>query len=154
MAEFYLDSSALVKMYVQEAGSQWIEENISNPNTAIRWIARIGIVEAAAAIARRQRMGDITLDKRDLLYKTLFFDSRNRLSLLSESSEIISYAAELTQLHPLQGYDAVHLAAAIKLHQQYLSHKIAPIIFVSADETLCQAAKNEGLTIENPNEYP
>ncbi len=154
MNEYYLDSSALVKMYIPESGSQWMEENIFTPDTEIRWISRIGIIEAAAAIARRQRMGDITPDKRNLLYTTLLFDSRNRLCLVSESDEIISSAAELTQVHPVRGYDALHLAVALKINIQYQANKLTPIIFVSADEKLCQAAIAEGLQTENPSQYP
>ncbi len=151
MSGFYFDSSVLVKIYIEEIGSRWVENIVHSDIPATIWIGKIGIVESASAIARRQRMRDISLDRRDLLYQKLLFDSRDRLTLISESNEITSLAADLTQRHPLRGYDAVHLAAALELNKHLTANQLPPITFVSADEKLNQAAVGEGLQTENPN---
>lgn len=117
-------------------------------------MAKIGLVETAAAISRHERMKNINLAQRDLLYQKLLYDTRNRLTMISESDIVIVLAANLTQRHPLRGYDAVHLATALEINRGLMINRLPPLIFVSADDKLCQAAKVEGLITENPNNYP
>jgi uncharacterized protein len=59
MAVYFVDSSALVKRYINETGSQWIL-NLCNPasNHDII-IAAIAGVEITAAITRRAKGGSI-----------------------------------------------------------------------------------------------
>jgi uncharacterized protein len=54
----------------------------------------------------------------------------------------------------LRGYDAVQLAAALTTNDERISRGLLPLIFVSADTELNDAAQAEGLAIENPNNYP
>jgi uncharacterized protein len=63
---FYLDTSALVKRYLPEIGSAWVE-TITDPSSGHTIVtAEIAQVEAAAAIAARQRApSGITLQERD-----------------------------------------------------------------------------------------
>jgi len=65
MAICYFDSSALVKYYIPETGSVWVSSLIDTQVEGGQWqnvvaIAKIGIVEVAAAAAKRQRMKDIS----------------------------------------------------------------------------------------------
>ena len=62
IAAFYMDSSGLVKHYLPETGSAWISSLIDAPTTSGEWqnavfLSKIGVVEVAAAIAKRHRMG-------------------------------------------------------------------------------------------------
>ncbi len=49
--------------------------------------------------------------------------------------------------------DAVQLATALELENRFASRKLASITFISADNQLNQAAQNEGLTVDNPNNH-
>ena len=52
---YFVDSSALVKRYVQETGTPWVRRlTRHNPSTII-YIARIKVVEVTSAVARRRR---------------------------------------------------------------------------------------------------
>lgn len=79
MSTYYFDSSAWVKVYVPETGTPWVT-NIFGTKTPSGQplhriaVVNIGIVEVAAAIARRERMGQIRLEKRRQLYKRIWFD--------------------------------------------------------------------------------
>jgi uncharacterized protein len=54
---YFLDSSALVKRYVAEVGTSWIQR-LADPTSRNRLvIARITQVEVAGALARREREG-------------------------------------------------------------------------------------------------
>jgi predicted nucleic acid-binding protein len=154
---YYFDTSAVVKLYVAEAGSGWIESIVNQRagNDFVHAIAfvKLGIVETAAALTRRQRMGDITLAERDQLYASFMQDVGRRYLTMAVSDDLLLLAAELTQQYLLRGYDAVHVAGAISLNQQLaVAHLLAPT-FVSADKILCDVARAQGLTAENPNDH-
>jgi hypothetical protein len=51
------------------------------------------------------------------------------------------------------GYDAVHLACALALNRPLIENEMSPLIFVSADADLLDAAQAENLPTENPNDY-
>jgi uncharacterized protein len=60
MAVYFLDSSALVKRYVNEVGTAWIQNLTSTTTGHLIWISRITTVEVVAALARRVRSGGLT----------------------------------------------------------------------------------------------
>lgn len=60
MATYFLDTSALVKLYVAESGSQWVREIADSAANHDLVIAAITGVETVAAITRRLRAISIT----------------------------------------------------------------------------------------------
>jgi predicted nucleic acid-binding protein len=60
---------------------------------------------------------------------------------------------DLAERHVLRGYDAVQLAAALKVHREYVAFG-GSCTLVSADAELNSAALAEGLSVENPNDHP
>jgi predicted nucleic acid-binding protein len=81
-------------------------------------------------------------------------DARSRYTRLPVSDATINLAVELIQRHPLRAYDAVQLATALRLNQVLQDNRLPPLTFVSADEVLCDAARAEGASAENPNDHP
>lgn len=59
MAAFFCDSSAIVKRYVSETGSDFVENLADLKNGNVILLARITQVEIAAAIARRLKGGSL-----------------------------------------------------------------------------------------------
>jgi uncharacterized protein len=156
MTTYYFDTSALAKLYVQETGSAYVSNIVNTKNERQRpshqiAFAKIGLAEVSAAIARRERLEEISQPTRRRLYQQIIQDSYARFRLLNITDSIVYLAASLTQRIALRGYDAVHLATAIELNQRMLQMRRPPIIFVSADDALCQASSAEGLRTENPN---
>jgi predicted nucleic acid-binding protein len=159
MSTFYFDSSAIVKLYLREAGSRWVDQIYTNRDQAGNLthqiaISKIGIVEVSAAISRRQRMGAITPETQQKLFTLFIHDSNQRLRLLGITDSIIQLAAALTQRSFLRGYDAMNLAAALIFNQERIEAGLPPVTFVSADHALCKSAITQGLIAENPNNYP
>jgi len=99
-------------------------------------------------------MGELPTDQQPLLYRRLIEDSRRHFRLLRLTNLTLDLAADLTQRHPLRGYDAVHLATALVLRDQLVAARLPAPIFVAADANLCAVARAEGLPAENPNDYP
>lgn len=159
MTIYYLDTSALVKLYVSETGSRWVEYIVrecdasgSRKNTIS--FSKVAIVETCAAIGRRARTGNITPDTQQNLYQDFLTAVSQDFTTLALTDEIIFKASELTQHFPLRGYDAVHLASALSFNIILQAARTGPLLFLSSDAILLQAAAAEGLTADNPNNHP
>jgi hypothetical protein len=60
---------------------------------------------------------------------------------------------KLAKKYGLRGYDAIQLAAALQTQEMRARSSLSALLFLSADKELNTAAVNEGLRVENPNEY-
>lgn len=155
MATYYFDSSALVKLYVDEPGSGWVDSVVTEPGPDGRPVnviamSAIGEVEVAAAMARRERQGQLDAGRRRQLLDTFLTDCGERFLTLTLPPDQLRRAVDLTQRRPLRGFDAVHLAAALDLEEQLLAAGLDGVRFVSADNVLCAAAQSEGFPVSNP----
>lgn len=137
----YLDTSSLVKLYVQEAHTalvkKWVEE------AEIVATCRIAYPETMSAIRRRFRQGDVTEKQYDSLTAKFSAEWGRFAALDFDEVE----AGRLVNLYGLRGFDAVHLSAAtlLKANQNNLS-----LSFSSFDEKLNDAASAEGFAILAP----
>jgi predicted nucleic acid-binding protein len=151
---YCFDSSALVKRYAPEQGSAWVKGIFAVVSEHTVCLGQVGMVEIAAALSRKVRTGELSQDDYEAALGLFLTDVRNAEYILAPLSDrIVELAVELTRRHPLRGYDAVHLATAMTLNAALLSADLLPLVFVAADERLCEAARGEGLATENPNEH-
>lgn len=77
MVAYYLDTSALLKRYITEDGSQWVRGIFRSPDH-ILITSRITQVEAASAFARRVREGTLTILRQDQALSLLYYHIQNR----------------------------------------------------------------------------
>jgi len=136
----YVDTSALVKLFVREEGSDEV----------FRWIAEADIVstaliayaEARAALARRWRLADLPPSRLPGVVRAL--DEQWPSFLAVEiTRDLVTKAGNLAERHALRGYDAVHLAAAL----EYGRLSSSKVTFVAYDDRLSLAALAEGLDV-------
>jgi uncharacterized protein len=134
----YLDTSALIKRFVAEVGSETVDDLIGKSGPVM--IAKIGFAEVHAGLKRKQREG--ALSGQDYALSVRQFEADwvhyHRIDLLDD---ILQLARDLIQQHPLRGFDAIHLASA-------LSAKRATgedLSFAAADTRLLRAAESEHL---------
>ena len=154
MTVYFFDSSALVKRYVAEIGSTWVV-SLCNPNLKNNvFIGAITAVEITAAISRRARGGNISSSDATTVYSQLKNDIQSEYQVIEITDTIINSAMTLAEKHGLRGYDAVQLAAAKAVNDLCIANNLHPLTFVSADQELNNAAVNEGLVIDNPNNHP
>ena len=59
MAVYFVDSSALVKRYVRDAGTSWVRRLTRQNTSNSIYLARITVVEVTSAIARRRKGGTV-----------------------------------------------------------------------------------------------
>jgi uncharacterized protein len=150
---YFLDSSALVKRYVSEIGSDWIRD-LAEPaagNPII--IARISWVEVLSALARRQREGSITADDVRRSVQALQYDFDTQYQLTELEPALSTLAGNLVMQHPLRAYDAVQLASALRVQSDLTQTGVTALTFLSADERLNAVAQAEGLPTDNPNRH-
>ncbi len=154
MAGFFCDSSAIVKRYVNEIGSNFVDNlaNLKSGNVVL--LARITRVEVAAAIARRLKIGSISAGDAQNALAAFQHDLTNNYFTVEITPILLSAAMSLATKHSLRGYDAVQLAAALEANDERIASGLAPLTIVSADVDLNNAAQVESLHIENPNQYP
>jgi len=156
MTHYYFDTSALVKYYIAEMGTQWVKALIEKRDGG-QWINMLSTsaltwVETISAFSKRHRSKEISPRLYTALTDRFLVDGRTRYSCLPVDDATISLAVELIQRHPLRAYDAVQLATALRLNQVLRDNRFPPLTFVSADGVLCQAAEAERLATVNPNE--
>lgn len=158
MTDYYFDTSAIVKLYVPEKGSQWVSTLCNQlsaqgrPSHRIAF-AKISLVEVAAAVTRLERMGALSPAMHRAIYRRFLQDTYERFRLLNITDDVLYLAADAAQNLFLRGCDAVHLAAAQTLKKQMEAFHTSSLVFVSADRQLCQASRAVGLSTENPEDY-
>jgi uncharacterized protein len=136
----YLDTSALVKLYVPEADSAKTAQLVETVEMTA--ISRIAYAEARAAFARKRR--ERALSPRD--YRTIvqdFDDDWDSFFIVDVSEILIKRAGQLAESFALRGYDAVHLASAVIVGEQ----SSQPVTFACFDDRLCRAARRQGLSV-------
>jgi uncharacterized protein len=162
LALYFFDSSALVKRYVREVGTDWVRV-ITDPaaNNKI-YIAEITGVEVVAAITRRVRTKSISKTDADTAIKQFRYDFAKQYKISEILSSLISVAMDLTEVHQLRAYDAVQLSVALGIDLQNkaiaktipVATAIPSLTIVSSDDALNVAVIAEGLILEDPKNYP
>ena len=151
---YFLDSSALIKRYVVESGSPWIKTLTDSQTGNSLLLVRITWVEVLSAFARRQREGGITAAEVAALIAKFRSEFNSRYRIIEVDLPLVERAGELIVQYPLRAYDAVQLAAALRVQSVLTSIPETQLIFVSADNRLLDIAQSAGLAIDNPNNYP
>lgn len=136
---YFLDTSALIKLYHRETGSANLETYLEQVNDALFLIiAGIAPLEFRSAFYRRVRMGELTPETMDdilqRIQKDLQFLETVTLSdwLLEKAINLMDQFAATVSLRTL---DALQLASALVYNQTI------PIdVFIAADTNLLQVA--------------
>ena len=153
MTTYYADSSAIVKRYVNEIGSSWIQSLCDPASGHVIALAHVGLVEIAAALSMKTRQGFLPATTRDGLLRDLQRDGRDQYWLIDVDQEMVVRAIELTRRQKLRGYDAVHMACALFLQETLLRHNLPAPILLSADHDLLAAAQAEGFLTDDANTH-
>ena len=138
----YFDSSALVKRYVREPGSDRVREWLRTGPAAT---SRVALAEVAAAAARRCREGDLSAASLERLLMQLERDF-TRLAVVEVTDDVNRRVLRLVREHPLRGFDALHLASC----QLLASGAPGAVEFVCCDRDLLRAAEACGLACLDP----
>ena len=154
MAAFIFDASGIVKRYLTEIGSGWVQ-GLSDPAAAHEiLLMRLTRVEIVAAIARRSRGGLVPAAAAPALMAQFRHDAAHRYTILEITPAVLTDAERLAETHGLRAYDAVQLAAAADLHRDRTAHGLNRLTLISADQELNAAAMAEGIDVDDPTTHP
>ena len=136
----YLDTSALAKWYLNEAGSEAFVEFLQGLDSAV--ISSLSVTEMRSLLSRRRRMGDLSVELESVLFAALLDDiDRGWLqryplddARFAEATNLIARYPE----HPLRTLDALHLTVAADL---------AVSIVATADGVMADAVLSMGLQV-------
>ena len=134
----YLDTSALVKRYFQEDFTEKVVSKWKNAQAIAT--SAVAYAETMSAIYRKKRetgLGDATIMKLVQAFQAEW----NGLVRVQVSDELNSYVDAAFQEHVLRGFDAIHLASALVIHEQFSED----FFFACFDERLNSAARKAGL---------
>jgi predicted nucleic acid-binding protein len=151
----YFDSSALIKHYVQEKGSEKVGKNLRVEEQASRpvFTSVLTFVEIHAALARRAR--DRSLSSDQFIRARTAFDSDwvSGLSAVDIGPGVLSIVRNTVDQFALRGADMVHLASAVWLRDVgVVTRKGNQLVFLTSDKLLAKAATAYGLEVFNPEE--
>lgn len=153
MTILFLDSSALVKRYMKERGSTWIHAQVDLGVDNKLVVARTAWVEVCSAFARLVREGALGHADLQTTLETLRYDWNSQYQVVELDEFLTQSAVALLFKHPLRAFDAIQLAACLRLKSVTEQLPLGALIFVSADDRLLAAALAEGLPVQNPNEF-
>lgn len=151
MSNFYLDTSALIKHYHEEAGTDamnfLLNAIISGKATGI--ISSLVLPETISSINRKKNEGFIEKSNFEKIL-SVFYEELKYFKILPIDEQKIISAVSLILKHNLNSADALHLTSA--LSEKHLITPGEDYFFVCCDKRLLIAAKKEKLKTLNPEE--
>jgi len=136
----YFDSSAVVKLYVQESGRAAVLRLLRQHELVASAILP---VEIRGALRRRAAEKVIQSSRLPAALQQLAKD-RAQWNLLTVSTEILDRAEQIVAGHPVRTLDAIHIASA----QEFAGRLQAHVPFISADHRQIEAAAAAGLIVQ------
>jgi len=146
LALYFLDTSALVKLYVQEPGTARLLTLFGRQSENRFAVLSISAVEFRSAIRRRQRAGDIDEESATAILDSLQYHLATRFLQQLVNDTVIDQAFEMVDRYNLRAYDAVQLAGCLVLS----TVGSETWSFVCADHRLLEAANSERLRVFDP----
>ena len=138
MAWAYVDTSALIKRYVDEAGRRDVLRLLRRREVVTSAILPI---ELRSALRRRVSEGTLDGERAPEILKRVAIE-RDFWALIEVSRDVLAAAETLVATHPLRALDAIHVASA-----QLFAGRVAgaKLLFVSADARQTSAAAAVGM---------
>lgn len=150
MTNYFVDSSAVAKRYLNEIGSKWILSWIEPSAGHVIMLSELGLIEIQSLLARRVREGSLSFTDASKLRNDFLIHYRDDYLVIHLDTVIAQLAGLLVNKQKLRSLDAIQLASAI--HAVNILSE--PIIFVTGDLNLLQVANAEGFATDDPNQHP
>lgn len=151
----YLDSSALVKVYFKEIGTEAVIARAIDPDQEVS-TSVLTFAEVHSALARRHRERLLTSQELVKGRELFLSDWSTLLNVVELNLQTMAALPKLVEQFPLKAADAVHLSTAIWLNgtiRSHLSPHVKEVLeFGVADRDLAEIAGKCGLRVFNPED--
>ena len=132
----FFDSSAFVKRYVSEAGTEvvlaWCDRA---SEIGLSGIALPEIISAFCRLRREDKIDDTQYRQ----LKSLLLADIEDAAICDLTPEVLAQSIATLETNVLRGMDAIHIGSAVTLKAD---------VFISADQRQCDAANRAGLRVE------
>ncbi len=146
MTCYFLETTAFVKLFVQEPGTDPLIRLMESVEDNRKLIAASAPLEVYAAIRRRERAGGISPADAAAALDILRLEAA-RMVQEPLNPAVLEAARQLVDRTQLRWPDAVQLGAAMVAREMFQGTEI---IFVSAAERMLEAARAEGFNTLDP----
>jgi predicted nucleic acid-binding protein len=151
VAQYFFDTSALVKRYHGEDGTEQVSDIFAPAESVVR-ISTLGVVEIHSALAIKVRSGQLTRAAAQILTDGVLADiASGRIKPHSVTDRHFADAERMVRQfsydHRLRSLDAIQLSVALDLRSQGLADSI-----VTADRAVQEVANLVGLAVFNPQD--
>ena len=137
----YHDSSCLVKLYIREDRSDEVFGLVAEAElNACSWVTYAEVISAIGRVRRSAMLPERAASEA----RSNFERDQNAYIWLDLGGELSREAAVLAWEHGLRGFDAIHLASAMRWRRMLGE---AQITFATFDRALAAAAGAEGLSV-------
>ena len=131
--KMFLDSSAFAKRFVNEVGSDEVEDTCAQASEL--GLSVICVPEIISALNRRRRERSITATQYAEAKKRLLDDVRDA-DIVNLTATVVGSTIGVLEASPIRAMDALHIACALEWGAQ---------LFVSSDKKQLSAARCAGM---------
>lgn len=139
----FMDTSAWVKYFIDEDGTEEIQKfilNESDAETNVFSASAVTYAEMLATLRRSLEGKRVTEDEYNQAV-IAFKEQWENIDIPEVNDALIEKSGALAQKYSLKGCDAFQLASALTIRAD---------VFVNSDDDLRNAAKHSGLTVWDP----
>jgi predicted nucleic acid-binding protein len=151
VANVFLDTSALAKLYHRELGSDYVERLLDPQGANRLYVSPLSLIEMESVLAIKVRMGKLSQAGVEVARRKFRLDLAKRRLHVSPEFEPrhFDYARTCVAIYGigegLRSLDALQLSMAMHLSNSGVLH-----FLVAADQALCRVARLERLSVIDP----
>jgi len=138
MQLLFFDTSALVKRYYEEPGTETVDELLEDDSTVV--ISSLAVIETLSAFRRKYNRGEIGENDMNALLASFFREALDDFVIVPMDESIQQFSFDLILEDDLRTLDSLQLSAALSISGEDIE-----VVFVSADRELVSVADNWGL---------
>jgi predicted nucleic acid-binding protein len=146
MQNLFFDTSALVKRYYDEPGTEFVDSLVTDDDTKVV-LTSIAVIETVSAFRRKYNRDGISDNLLDDLLASFFEEALSEFLILPTEESLLGNSFELVLEDDLRTLDSLQLSAALSV-----SENVEDFAFVGADKELVSVAESKGLETINPDE--
>lgn len=144
MGYCFFDTSALVKRYYPETGTDVVDELVEDDDRTVV-VTSLAVIEATSAFRRKHNADEISEREMTSLVATFFDEALSEFVVVPMDDVSLERAFDLILEDDLRTLDSLQLSAALAFDDP-----TSELTFVSADDELIDVADSRGLTSLNP----
>lgn len=139
MGTYFFDTSALVKRYHEEDGTEQVDEMLDDEDADVL-LSSLTVVESVSAFRRKHNRREISESEMEQLVGVFFREALDDFVIIPLEESLLRFSFELVLQDDLRTLDSLQLSAGLSLAEQ-----LNDVVFVTADEELATVGEDYGL---------